>query len=280
MNEEELMRKKKQIETQIIIGMVLIGISFILFIPTMGVTVISFFIGGVICVMAQRQFEVISTDFKSRYVKESVQELIPSASFDATGGFYADEVLGTRILPKTDRFKSEDLLQGKLDTVGFRSADLNLENVHHDKNGTHTVTIFKGRIYRMDFPSEFKTNFVVLQPVIGLKWRFNDYEAVETESVDFNESLRVFAQDELVAREIITPPFMERLMELDRLYKDKIGFSFQGNHLYITIYSGIDHFDLRLFRPVTFSYAEEIKAEIGNIRTILEVLRLLPTSNQ
>jgi len=276
MNEEELNRKKKQIEKQIIFGVVVIGVSFILFIPTMGVTMISFFIGGVLCVLAQRQFEVISTEFKSTYVKESLHELLPNARFDATDGFYADEVLATHILPETDRFKSEDLLQGKMETVGFRSADLRLENVHHDKNGTHTVTIFKGRIYRMDFPSEFKTDFVVLQPEFGLKWRFSGFDAVETESVDFNESLKVFANDGLVAREIITPPFMERLMELDRLYKDKIGFSFKGNHLYVTINSGIDQFDLRLFHPVSTSYAQELKAEVENVRSILEGLRLIP----
>lgn len=276
MNEEELNRKKKQIEKQIIVGVFLIAVSFILFIPTRGVTMISFFIGGVLCVLAQRQFEVISTEFKSTYVKESLSELLPNAKFDATDGFYADEVLATRILPETDRFKSEDLLQGKMETIGFRSADIHLENVHHDKNGTHTVTIFKGRIYRMDFPSEFKTDFVVLQPEFGLKWRLSGFDAVETESVDFNESLKIFANDELIAREIITPPFMERLMELDRLYKDKIGFSFKGNHLYVTINSGIDQFDLRLFHPVSTSYAQELKAEVGNIRSILEGLRLIP----
>lgn len=274
MTEQEVLKKKEQCESKVIAGGVLVGLSFVLFIPTMGMTMIPFIGGAILIALTLRDFERVSEEFKSTYVKQSLSELVPGAKFDSTGGFSQNEVLDTRLVRRTDRFKSEDYLSGTVNNFPFYSCDVVMEDVHHDKHGSHTVTVFKGRFYRIDFPSEFSSDFVVLQPTFGLKWQFTDYQAVETESVDFNENLKVFAKDELLVREIITPPFMERLMEMDAKYKDKIGLSFMNNHLYVAINSNQDPFDLRLFHPVNTSYAAEIKEEIDNINTFLDLLDL------
>jgi hypothetical protein len=53
----------------------------------------------------------------------------------------------------------------------------------------------------------------------------NNLEKVKLESIDFENRFIVYSNDQVEARYILTPSFMERLVKLEKMMGDEISFS-------------------------------------------------------
>ena len=94
------------------------------------------------------------------------------------------------------------------------------------------------------------------------------------ESITFNSELKVYAKDEHEAFYILTPHFMEKLLELDRKYYDKITFSFLDNKLYIAVDNRVDNFDIKAFTEVNKKFVQSYVDEFEDMKEFITMLNL------
>jgi hypothetical protein len=270
MNTHDYEIKKSLYESLTVLGIVLVIFGFILFTIQPGVGFILFIGGGVLSAIMSSVFKKLSTKFKFEFVKKSIEELYPSSSFHPEKGFSPDEVYGTLVLKKEDRFSSEDMIEGTISNRRFRCADLHLQDVRSNGKSTTVVTVFRGRFYEIEFEKTLATPVYIVANQV-LFHRFTGFEKMEMEYVEFNKAFDVFGQDSLATFRLIKPRFMEHVMSLQNRYKG-IQFGFIGNKLYVAIKNGIDTFDLKMFKPIDYGYINEIKMEFDDIRTMIETL--------
>jgi hypothetical protein len=281
---DDLEKQKRKSERITVLGICLSAFGFIFFLPAgmmefpLPFLMMAMFMGGAILAgRAATQFKQKARGFKAEILRNELISTCPDAEYDSEQGFVPDEVYGSRILRRADRFSSGDTIKGTLDGIGFRSADVHLQDVRSTGKSTTVVTTFLGRMYRLDFPHDFGTDMVILQPGFGKKWGFGSegFQVIETEGIEFNEELLVLAKDPLKALELLTPPFMEKLRRLDDKYRDKIAFSWMGNHLYIAIDTRTDPFEIKLFRSIPDSFLPELRKEMETIRDVAETMDLI-----
>ncbi len=237
------------------IGTTIIIISFLLFLPSGGIgfssglfflpflVMAGFMAGGVISGIYHNKMKLLINEFKTQYMPKAIESILPGSEFNVNGGFDEMELYRSRILSKADRYHTEDQFIGEWDGIKFKTADVTLKDVRSNGKSTTVVTVFQGRVYRLDFPIPFLTDMLVYQNRFIVKWGFGEFEQVETESIDFNHSFQVLAKDSLNAFRILKPDFMEKLMALDQQTVHKIALSFQGEHLYIAIDTREDTLD-------------------------------------
>ena len=75
-----------------------------------------------------------------------------------------------------------------------------------------------------------------------------DLEKVKLESLEFENKFIVYSSDQVEARYILTPSFMERLVNLQDLMGDRTSYSFVDTNVYVAIPISDE-----LFEPSVFS---------------------------
>lgn len=277
---DELNRKKKYYEKQAKLGLMVTGIAFLLFIPVMiitrGIGIILIgpaFLGGVIYAGFQgAKFKELSNSFKEKYLKNELEAIIPGSKYVMNDGFSEEEVVDSGLFRKEDRFKSEDLIVGEYKGVHFKSSDVHIIDEYRSDGKTKTRTVFHGRFFKFDFNKKFKTDVFIAQA----SWlsKLVTYKRVDMESVHFNSELAVYSENPHDAFYLLTPHFMEKLIYLDRKYKDSIQFAFKRNQMYISIASLGDSFELKPNKDVDESIFIEYRNQFKDILEIIDLLKL------
>jgi hypothetical protein len=75
-----------------------------------------------------------------------------------------------------------------------------------------------------------------------------DLEKVKLESTEFENKFIVYSSDQVEARYILTPSFMERLVKLQTLMGDNTSYSFVDTNVYVAV-----PISDQLFEPSVFS---------------------------
>jgi hypothetical protein len=275
---EEVNRKKKKYEVGIIIGGIIVGLAAISYLPigSSGGPVIMVFvalgIGAIIMGICKSKIKIISNEFKMVYVQKELEKVFPNSTYHFDRGFAQSEITESRLLKSRDRYSSEDMIVGEFDGVHFKSSDVTQKEVRGSGKHRRVVTVFQGRVYEFDFNKVFKYNLLILQK--GQFRPFENFVKIEMESIQFNSELKVYAKNDHEAFYILTPQFMEKLMELDRKYYDKITFSFLNNKLYIAVDNRVDNFDIKPFQIVDSSILRSYVEEFEYMKGFITLLNL------
>jgi hypothetical protein len=277
---DEFAFAKRQSERKIIFGFLALVVGILLIISG---TQIGFVFGIMLIVsaivifaMGGTQFSRLNKRFKKEVITSLLEEHVENGYFDPDRGLSPSEVYATEFIKRADRFHSEDYLSGSIGGVKFYSSDVKLEERHvqYTKNGTRTyyVTYFLGRVFIFDFNKSFDGYLYVLEK--GRPLRRRKYDKIKLESVEFNKRFKTYSTNEHSAFYVLTPHFMESLLNLEQKNKGYIGFSFIENKLYIGINNFKDTFELKLFRKLDQSVIEEFKRELLVVTDIIEELNL------
>ena len=284
-NIDDYRRELEQYKTTSRRGMTLTLLAFIFFIPSAMVgasngffilpfIVMAFFMGGaIIAGRASMKTKTLSNEFKENYLPKAVEELIPGSTFNIHGGFDETEIYKSLVLHRQDRYASEDLLQGEWDNVAFKTADVVLRDVRSNGKSTTVVTVFQGRVIRLDFEKPFDTDLCLIQQRYVSSWAFPGYERIKTESIDFNRAFSIFSKNELGAFKILKPDFMERLMGLDQKFNDQISISFLSNKLYIALKTNRDTFDFDFKTGIPNNPLEEVHSNVELIKELISFFK-------
>jgi len=190
-----------------------------------------------------------------------------------------------RILPSYDRSSLEDEIDGDHEGVEFTLYEAHLEDrrTRTDSDGrteTYYVTVFQGLLARFTFPKAF-TSRTILTSDGGVIGNFfgglgKKNERVRLEDPRFEKRFEVFSDDQVEARYLLTPTFMERVVELADTVGGELQLAFAGELLLMTVNGGGDRFEgSGMFKRADDPEAiARIAKEIGLVFDIIHTLRL------
>ncbi len=147
------------------------------------------------------------------------------------------------LTPSYDRATFEDWLEGERAGAGFALFEAHLERESRDKDGdTSYSTVFQGQLLRIQFPRAFLGTTLVLRDAglfNALRRPGKGLERVGLVDPKFEKTFEVYGTDQVEARYLVDPSFMERLLHLeDALHGEKARAGFSGGELLVAIEGG------------------------------------------
>ena len=121
-----------------------------------------------------------------------------------------------RLLEHPDDSSFEDHFEGVRASCAFELCEATLTR----GSGKNRTTVFRGQLFRIAFPRKFLGTTVVLRDSGWLN-RFEcppHLSKVGLEDAHFEKVFEVFGSDQVEARAILTPAFMQQLVDLETAY--------------------------------------------------------------
>lgn len=202
------------------------------------------------------------------------------------------DLIRSRLFREFDYENGDDTVSGEIKSikngngVKFYFGDIVLKNLKQEKDSysflaetlipayrsrKRTDIIFKGIFFKADFNKFIDSSTFIMSfgtPKGNLK-------EIKVDNVLFNEKFRVFSDDIQNAFYILTPAFMERVLELYNHFKTDINISFLKGTVYIAIETGINSFEPDITKSlITQNPVKNIIKDIEKILKIVEILRI------
>lgn len=177
------------------------------------------------------------------------------------------------LLPEYSRKKYDDIFSGTYKDVCFTIAEARYSRRAKD----HESPYFRGIIVKLEMNKNFTGHTVIMPATCLHTLPAKHLKHTILEDVCFEEKFDVFCNDEIEARYLITPAFMERLASLKlELFANEIRCAFYKNNLFIALSTPKDLFSLcSLIRPVDdFVQYETMHNEIVSILKLIEYFKL------
>lgn len=181
-----------------------------------------------------------------------------------------------KLLPHPDDSHFEDMFTGKRGASDFMLCEATLTR----GSGKNRTTVFRGQLFRVAFPRRFLGTTVVLRESGWLN-RFEcpkGLEKVGLEDPHFEKIFEVFGDDQVEARAILTPVFMEQLVALETAYAGKhIRCGFCEGDLMIAL-EGLDRFEVgSMFASLDQrSRAESMASDITAVLRLIDAFVAAP----
>lgn len=174
--------------------------------------------------------------FKKNIIAKAIMKRFPDADYNPDSYMSKDEYNQIGCMRKGTTFLGSDLLKANTSAgTPFRYCEINTYT-HVDK---HTETVFKGGIFSFKYPKHFSTRvYMVSKHGWGkgaFKSEFFKTHKLETESTEFNDTYKTYADDDETAFYLLTPQIMEEFVELKKIEKNAVIVSFKDNWLHIAI---------------------------------------------
>jgi hypothetical protein len=152
--------------------------------------------------------------------------------------------LSLGLVPRWDRAKYEDMLMGARADAPFHFFEAHLEERRTTTDGkgrtrTTWVTVFRGQCLAVKFHKEFNGITKVYRDMGAFNWlaKFGVKEPrVKLEDPVFEKAFEVYGSDQIEARFLLTPDFMERLLGLERAFQGKqLRCAFAGGEMLLCV---------------------------------------------
>lgn len=237
-------------------------------------------------------------EFRKKYKKE-INNIIFSSFLDnykyaPNYGISRNYVAGTNSIIMGDNFYTEDAVYGVYNGVNFLRCDMTMEDEYTDSDGDrHTVTIFSGQWFKMDFPKRFKSNVQIFSKdfsnvdknkksrffsKISKKTRENNLGKriqVQTESEEFNKKFKIYASSEHDAFYVLTPKLIEAIQKL----KDELDMPFMilftDNSLDIALDSRKDSLEPSYKKDMDVALSLSVKDAVEEITILMKFIDYL-----
>lgn len=185
--------------------------------------------------------------YKAYFINQQLAKFFTDLSYNHEAGLDRNILASTGMIYTGDRYRSNDLTQGKYKNVNFTQADVTVQREDKDsERHTTYVTVFKGRYMIFEFPKKFNFQMIVTPHKFYGKAKSRegrDFKKIELESTEFNKRFNVYAEDGFEAFYILDPAFISSIEELGQKYDDRIALYFTENKLFIGINNGNDSFE-------------------------------------
>jgi hypothetical protein len=225
---------------------------------------------------------------KLKRTKEEFSYLSKSQLYKKIIGFYnldyspfsgidSHVVDKTNLFPNFDQFYSEDYIQGEYKGVELKLSEIELRKIVIREVGNKTIyteeKIFGGLFIITDFHKRFSSTSYILpnkwiKISIGLP---SIYKRVALEDPIFEKKFDVYSDNQIEARYILTPAFMERIMSLNKM--GKIRCCFIDKQMIIALELNKDFLpELSLYEVID---KERIRKLLDELQVIFDVINTL-----
>ena len=270
-------------------GLAFLAIIFFAIAQTTGQTV--FFVFFFIFLLTAIVFIVIYYNRRKDYIagfKENVVHSIikfidPNLNYNPYVHVNKNDYEKSGLFPKhTDRYNGDDYVEGWRDKTVFCFSELHTEYKVSTGKSTTWHTIFKGLFFIGDFNKHFHGRTYVYsenKPQLGFFTKMlNSFawnlEKVKLESVDFEDKFIVYSSDQVEARYILTPSFMERLVKLQDLMGPETSYSFVDTNIYVAVPIENALFEPSVFSPNSYDKLGDYYNTVHIIFDIIDELNL------
>ena len=200
---------------------------------------------------------------------------------------YEEEEFQKFRIYRKSRIKSEDRITGVYCGIKFSLSEVHSNGRFYMKTDNPLIAAimlikifydnymdFDGNVLICELAKKTSGKTIVVSRELNAKI-FGEKEIMD--DVDFMRDFRVFADDKVEARYLLTPAFMERLREINRETSGEFSLSavFMDERLYLFLNGVPDLFETTLFgRPASIELAREYQTQIRKILSLIETLKL------
>ena len=162
----------------------------------------------------------------------------------------------------------DDIFRGQFKDVNF---DI-IESEFTKGSGKDKTTIFDGVIIKLDMNKNFTGHTVIKPDTLMHTTPSKTLRHTELEDIQFEKKFDVFTDDEVEARYLITPSFMERLNAMKVAFKaNKISCAFYEKYLLVGLSTKKDLFSIcSLFKKI-----DDPKQFFTMFEEILSIIKLI-----
>lgn len=224
--------------------------------------------------------------YKEIFVRAVIKDIDAGLKYDPYTGMQEEEFQKFRIYRKS-RIKSEDRITGVYCGIKFSLSEVHSNGRFYMKTDNPLIAAimlikvfydnymdFDGNVLICELAKKTSGKTIVVSRELNAKI-FGEKEMMD--DVDFMRDFRVFADDKVEARYLLTPAFMERLREINRETSGEFSLStvFMDKRLYLFLNGAPDLFETTLFgRPASIELAREYQTQIRKILSLIETLKL------
>ncbi|MDR2558824.1 MAG: DUF3137 domain-containing protein [Oscillospiraceae bacterium] len=149
----------------------------------------------------------------------------------------------TDLFPKWNRISGSDLVEGTYKGVKFSFSDLLLRHETGSGKNRKVVTRFKGQWLIIELSKEIPRGVQLRARIgevgVGRKIKSD----IETENIEFNQKFQIKTRDPHTAFYVLTPHFMEYILNAKRRAGAQVFMSFDRNQIHIALHNGRDLFE-------------------------------------
>ncbi|RED46156.1 DUF3137 domain-containing protein [Aestuariispira insulae] len=193
------------------------------------------------------------------------------------------------LIPSYDKSDLEDEISGRIGDIELHLVEARLQDKRTttDSKGNRKTsyhTVFRGLLAEFTFPKRVKARTIITQDSGKIFNKFKSWgiqgDRVSLEDPEFERIFEVFSSDQVEARYLLTPRFMERLVDLSRHFDRGLQLAFDQDRLYLAGPKRENMFEAgSVFSDLTDTkYVAETLAEIRIILDIIDILNLESTS--
>jgi hypothetical protein len=201
-------------------------------------------------------------EFKQRVMVPLAKRFFPELQYQP------EEFVGKNFYDESDLFRKElstytgnDLFKGALGEVDFHFSELLCQYTTGSGKNKQTHTAFRGFLFVGDFHRDisFRTKIVpdLAESMLGVLGRglqrvFSGQEEklVDLENPEFEKTFKVTSGDQVEARFILTPAFMEKLLSFRKEVGNHIHLSFANGRMFLAVSTHHDYFEPNLFGEI------------------------------
>ena len=229
--------------------------------------------------------------YKDVFVRAAISEVGPNFSYDPNAGISRKEFRKIGIYSPGE-FRAEDQIGGIYNGVKFSlseairipngatlelsdSAALNLLSaIIFAWSTMKDMQAFSGSVLVCEFYKKFSGQTIVASRTLNTRFLG---EKEQMDDVFFSKEFRVFADDKVEVRYLLTPAFMKRLRELKIKFAGEMGVSaaFMDDKFYLFLNGAENKFETTIFSlPPSLYDVNQIKKEISELLSIIDELNL------
>lgn len=283
--------QRKKIKKGGVYGFVLLGLAIVFLIAGISsqlsaviiIAIVVFVTSIILLIIFANRLKKFTGRFKTQIVSRIIAFIDPSLRY-SPGQFIAeaDYKNSGLYLTSPDRYKGDDYVEGTHDKTFFCFSELHTEEQVSNGKESSWETIFKGLFIIADFNKHFSGRTYVWsenKPQLNfLNKLFTSFasglEKVKLESTDFEKRFIIYSNDQVEARYILTPSFMERLVRLQQMTSDDASMSFVHTKIHLAIPMKKELFEPSVFSANDFSRLEQFRSTIQIVYEIIDELKL------
>jgi Protein of unknown function (DUF3137) len=286
-----LEEERKKISRGVLISILFVAIAAILFyIATSAHSVVAVVFAFTFIVTAIIVFVVFYSrrgkyvaSFKQKIVARIINFVDPALSYDPGAHIHQNDYEKSGLfLQDPDSYMGDDYVEGKRDKTFFCFSELNTKHKVGSGKNEHWETIFQGLFFIADFNKNFSGRTYVWSeenPQLNFFTKiFSSFsrglEKVKLESTEFERCFIVYSNDQVEARYLLTPSFMERIMKLQAMMGQGISFSFVNTNINVAVPISGDLFEPSFFSANDYQKLGDYYNTVHIVFDIIDELKL------
>lgn len=177
------------------------------------------------------------------------------------------------VVPKFNYSKYDDIFKGLYKDINYEI----VEAKYIIGSRKHRTTVFEGVVVKIDLNKTFNSHTVIKPNLVFNISPVKNLNHTQLEDIQFNKKFDVYTNDEIEARVLITPIFMERLKNMKTAFSSAdVSCAFYKEYLIIALPTNRDLFSIcSLIKPIyDKEQYEQMYEEVLSIIKLIDYFKL------